>query len=172
MPRNTRAARAARDLLKRFGSTIPVDVESIAKSLSVGVRYGKLDDDTSGMLVIKDGNPLIGVNSRHHANRQRFTIAHELCHFLLHKDQASLFLDKSPVFFRDNVSSQGSRIIEIEANDFAAELLMPDDKIHECILEYPIDMFDEVKVRLMAERFGVSPQALLIRLTKLGYVMT
>jgi len=57
---------------------------------------------------------------------------------------------------------------EIEANAFAAELLMPEKLLTEMIHSKPFDAFDEGAVRRLAAQFGVSAQALTIRLTKLG----
>ncbi len=63
--------------------------------------------------------------------RQRFTIAHELGHFFLHRASSTVFVDAAPIFFRDESSSNGSQREEIEANAFAAELLMPEDAIRQ-----------------------------------------
>ena len=65
----------------------PVPVERIAKSLDAELRYSPLDDELSGMIYVNEGTPIIGVNALHHPNRQRFTIAHECGHLILHKPQ-------------------------------------------------------------------------------------
>jgi Zn-dependent peptidase ImmA (M78 family) len=69
--------------------TGPVPVEKIADSLGVDVRWEPADQDLSGFLLRdpKDRRAIIGVNSKHHKNRQRFTIGHELGHFLLHQGE-------------------------------------------------------------------------------------
>jgi Zn-dependent peptidase ImmA (M78 family) len=122
------------------------------------------------MLVVKGEHAIIGVNEAHHLNRQRFTLAHELGHFLLHHSASSVFIDASPVFFRDETSSDGSKLQEIEANTFAAELLMPEELLRKFINNQPLDAFDERAVRRLAAQFGVSAQALTIRLTRLGLI--
>ena len=162
----------ARQLLKHFGKNPPIDIESLVEAHNIVIRTQELEDSVSGMLVIKDDRAIIGVNEGHHPNRQRFTLAHELGHFLLHRSASSIFIDASTVFFRDITSSDGSKVQEIEANAFAAELLMPEKQLRDMIRNQPFDAFDEGAVRRLAAQFGVSAQALTIRLTKLGLINT
>lgn len=162
----------ARKLLDRFKQQAPIDIEALIKAHNIAIRTQELEDSISGMLVIKNGRVIIGVNENHHPNRQRFTLAHELGHFLLHRDVSSIFIDASTIFFRDGTSSDGSKAQEIEANAFAGELLMPEKQIREAINSQPLDAFDEGAVRRLAAQFGVSAQALTIRLTRLGLINT
>jgi Zn-dependent peptidase ImmA (M78 family) len=149
---------------------VPVDVRAISGDCGTSVTEEELEDSVSGFLVLRDGRGIIGVNRKHHPNRQRFTIAHELAHYLLHRDAASVFIDASPVFFRDETSSEGSKAQEIEANAFAAELLMPAAALRARVGNRPVDGHDEAALRRLASEFGVSPQALLIRLTRLDLI--
>ena len=162
----------ARKLLNQFKLQPPIDIEALVKAHNIAIRTQELEDSISGMLVIKDGRVIIGVNEKHHPNRQRFTLAHELGHFLLHRGSSSIFVDASTVFFRDGISSDGSKAQEVEANAFAGELLMPEKLIREAINSRPIDAFDEGAVRRLATQFAVSAQALTIRLTRLGLINT
>ena len=104
-----------------------VPVEKIVRSMGIEVKLDNVDDDLSGFLFREDGRAVIGANKSHHPNRRRFTIAHELGHFLLHEGEV-VHLDEVPasftVDFRDNLSSRGEDDNEKEANLFAAELLM------------------------------------------------
>lgn len=84
------------------------------------------------MIYISDGTPIIGINSLHHPNRQRFSIGHEIRHLALHRNLTSgkvhvdkEFLVQLPTLNRDAASALGTDLIEIEANRFSAELLMP-----------------------------------------------
>jgi Zn-dependent peptidase ImmA (M78 family) len=121
--RPNRAEQAAIDLLITQGiDAPPVRVEEIAKMLGVDLRYEPFDGGLSGALYrADDGHAVLGVNNWHAEVRQRFTIAHELGHLTLHRDE--LFVDG--VLKRDDESSLAIRSHEIEANAFAAELLMP-----------------------------------------------
>lgn len=160
------AIEAARRILQETDYSIPVDVEDVARTRNVTVVRQELDESVSGVLVVKDGRGIIGVNDKHHPNRQRFTIAHELGHYLLHNGSGEIFVDRSPVFFRDETSSGGVKWQEMDANAFAAELLMPSEDLKQQLNERPIDAFDDMSIRRLATRFGVSAQALTIRLTR------
>jgi Zn-dependent peptidase ImmA (M78 family) len=127
-----------------------------------------VEDSVSGMPVIKDDRSVIGVNQNHHPNRRRFTIGHELGHYVLHRKNAKVFVDASPVFFRDTTSSDGMQLQEIDANAFAAELLMPEDVVREYVGDQLVDVYDDATIRRLAARFEVSVQAVTIRLIRLG----
>ncbi len=105
----------------------PVQVERIARAMKVRVQYAPLDGDLSGMVSIQDGVPIIGVNSLHHPNRQRFTLSHELGHLCLHRSvlEELVHVDKH-ILNRDALTEAGTDELEIEANAFASELLMPE----------------------------------------------
>ena len=114
-----------------------------------------------------EGEIVIGVNSLHHINRQRFTIAHECGHLLLHKGK-DVHIDKTfRVNRRDELSSKAVDPDEIEANRFAAELLMPYDMIVDDIVDYELDMEDDEELAELAKRYQVSVQALTHRVTNL-----
>lgn len=165
-----RATEEAASILRGSSYGIPVDVEKVAESHNVSVVEQDLEDSVSGVLVVKDGRGIIGVNANHHPNRRRFTIAHELGHYLLHPEASEVFVDRSPVFFRDGNSAEGVDQNEVDANAFAAGLLMPEKDLIELLDDQPVDAFDDVSVRRLSARFGVSTQALTIRLTTLGLV--
>jgi Zn-dependent peptidase ImmA (M78 family) len=99
--------------------------------------------------------------------RQRFTIAHELGHFFLHSRDEHV--TKAPmVMLRSGASSTGLISEEIQANQFAAELLMPREAVGLLVEEY--DIIDDDVIDSLACNFEVSPQAMAIRLGKLGYI--
>jgi Zn-dependent peptidase ImmA (M78 family) len=162
----------AKNLLQKSGfSEAPVDVERIATNLGVVVSRTPADDDISGFLFRQpDGSAIIGVNALHHSNRQRFTIAHEIGHFELHKfDQ--VHVDRSIIKLRSKVSSTGEDSEEIEANRFAAELLMPEEFLLKDLEESTvIDLNDERRMQQLAKKYQVSVQAMTNRLVSLGYL--
>lgn len=151
---------------------IPVPVDKIARLLGARVRFSPLDDELSGFIYIKDGVPIIGVNSLHHPNRQRFTIAHEIAHLQLHPDfiTSAVHVDKQfaeSVLKRDTSSATGSERLEVEANQFAAALLMPGDILDELLEASPIDIEDDSSVEEWAAEFLVSKAALQYRIRNL-----
>jgi Zn-dependent peptidase ImmA (M78 family) len=164
------ARSAARSILREFGiSAPPIPVERIIKSRKIVLQYAPLEEDLSGMAYIKDGIGIIGVNALHHPNRQRFSAAHELAHHVLHADaiRHAVHVDKGiRVLFRDDVSTLGIEPMEIEANAFASELLIPGELLAAALEDGGVDIEDEVGVEGLARRFRVSPAAMRFRLSR------
>jgi hypothetical protein len=173
----SRALREARGILADdHALTPPIKVEQIAERYAHVVKQA-LPDDISGVLVpldppVRGKSWAILVHQDQAEVRQRFTIAHELGHLLLH-GYSSPHADKT-FRLRDTRSSDGSVREEIEANRFAAELLMPEKVILAWIekvgLEYaPNSEEDEQqKLKKLAKTFKVSQQALSIRVANLA----
>ena len=169
---NEKAAREeARALISKLGlKTPPVPVEKLAKALGVRIEYSPFDEELSGMAFLRDGKPTIGVNSHHHPNRQRFTIAHELGHILLHRSRldAAVLVDKSKNCLpRDSISAEGTDPVEIQANAFASELLMPADLMRQVLANSSRDLHDDDYLIALAKRFRVSLAAFQFRLERL-----
>ncbi|MEC4094016.1 ImmA/IrrE family metallo-endopeptidase [Myroides odoratimimus] len=137
-----------------------LDIEALVEVLpDVKLTYSEMSGGLSGSLENYDGIWHMKINSKHHKNRQRFTIAHELGHYFLHKEKNTSFEDTT--FFR------GAKInpIEFAANEFASAILMPEDLIKELISEGIRELGE------LAEEFGVSASAMKYRLEKLGYIL-
>lgn len=164
----------AAELLQQSGVQQPaVPVERIARKLGLHVERANLGDDVSGLLVVQDGRGVIGVSANQVPARQRFTIAHEIGHFLLHRDKMPVFIDKQffkPYLaaFRDKRSSSGEDKLEREANAFAAELLMPADMVRMAVVELKVDVADDDIVDELAKQFEVSRQAMSFRIANLA----
>jgi Zn-dependent peptidase ImmA (M78 family) len=165
-----KAKSAAAQLLKKYRvKKAPVEVASIANGQGMSIKYHEMEDNLSGILIDRPPEIVIVVNSRHHPNRQRFTIAHELAHFSLHRGDPTVFVDKYLVHFRAD-SPQGDPFDprEAEANQFASCLLMPEALLKKDLKGQSIDLLDDAAVRGLATRYQVSVQALSIRLERLG----
>lgn len=164
----------AQKLLDDLGITdIPVPLAKIAKMLGVQIRSSPLDEELSGMIFMNDGVPIIGVNALHHPNRQRFTIAHEIAHFCLHKDHITnkVHVDKAfpvAVLRRDARSAKGTERLEIEANQFAAALLMPKKHLAEMMAASRTDIEEEPPMAAWAAKFKVSKATLEFRIRNLS----
>lgn len=148
----------------------PVRVDRLAKERGIKIRYVPLDDELSGICFYKEGIAFVGVNVRHAPNRQRFTIAHEIGHIMLHQDELrdSAHVDKTITMLRrDGDSAQGNVKIEIQANQFAAALLMPESLIRKYMdhknLNYGV-IQDEDAIEDMAKAFMVSSTAMAFRI--------
>lgn len=137
------------DILTRFGMvTAPVDVELLAELLGVTVHRVPNPGWSGAITVYGDSHAVIWVNMGESPERQRFTIAHELGHLMLHDTTHA---------FRD-VTYDGSET-ESEANRFAADLLMPLWMVGPLSL----NVTSESTLEEMATLFGVSKGAMLRR---------
>jgi Zn-dependent peptidase ImmA (M78 family) len=155
-------------------SAIPVELPKCASFLGIDVQVLELEDNVSGFLVFKGETAHIGVNKNHNVQRNRFTTAHELGHYILHlKKGTPLFIEKKEkveeeILFRDFTSSTGEDVKEREANAFAAALLMPRSLLKQQIqLSSNRDNPEEL-VKELATKFVVSTTAMNIRLNNLG----
>jgi Zn-dependent peptidase ImmA (M78 family) len=152
----------------------PIDVEYVAERLHLNVAYADLGSDVSGLLISRGSITTIAVQASDHPNRQRFTIAHEIAHYCLrhqfepgehvHVDRGHLITP------RNSKSSAGVDLKEIEANQFAACLLMPSKLLQTRIKRLRATSLRDSHVTLLASEFGVSEQAMTIRLSTLGYL--
>ena len=162
---------AEKTLLDHGMLRIPVPIDSLAHRLSLTTEAAALGKDVSGMLVVESGRGAIGYNSDHAPVRQRFTIGHEIAHFLLHlkkNRRSQLFIDRYVAFRSDAVSSTGSDHDEVEANRLGAALLMPGSLLREQIRKLSLDLDDEEAIFFLAKQFHVSTIAMTNRLTSLG----
>jgi Zn-dependent peptidase ImmA (M78 family) len=171
-PRSRRVSpSAAEKVLAEYNvQNAPVPVDRIAKLMGAQLRFTPLDKELSGMVFIKDGNPIIGVNSLHHPNRQRFTIAHEIGHLVLHKQHLSsaVHVDKDFKLFRGAKASEGTDPMEVAANNFGSELLVPRQFLDPFLDELHVDMDDEKPLEELAQKFRVSKQVLSYRIQNLS----
>lgn len=158
------------DLFEKYSLTIPVDLHTITLGERINLAYEVMDDALSGLCMRNSNGVSIVINESHHPNRQRFTLAHELGHHFLHlmnsADDEMVFVDKASIYRRDSKSSTGMIKKEREANEFAAELLMPESIV---MREINSDRFDVDNIEGLAKNFEVSIQAMSIRLATLGY---
>ena len=136
-----------------------LDVDKLIKLIpGVKLEYVPMDPSLSGSLSKRGNEWLIQINNTHSKTRQRFSIAHELGHYVYHKDDEKEFVDTA--FFRGMTSDN----LEYTSNKFASDLLMPEDVVRRLI--------DKENVRSVAELasiFGVSSAAMLYRVKELNY---
>jgi len=147
------------EVIKRHQTAAPVDVSEIARDLGMNVWESRaLGWDISGKLF---PDPVHGgtsgysilVNTFHALTRKRFTVAHEIGHFIMHRNDIASGIEDD-VFYR---SPLGGRR-ETEANRIAADILMPFGLIQQ------LQRSGVSKIEDLAEALGVSTQAMSIRL--------
>ena len=180
-PRYALARRKARNLLQEANiNRPPVPVERLAAQCGATLRYEPFEGDLSGMMYSKtDRSAIIGVNSSQSTARQRFTIAHEIGHLLLHKGE-DVHIDEKPlsklltirkaVQRRDGSSSQATDVFEIEANQFAAEMLMPEEFIRQSVEDLDPQTSVDEAIESLSRLFQVSSTAITYRLTNLKII--
>jgi Zn-dependent peptidase ImmA (M78 family) len=137
----------------------PVNVYAVAENLGFEIHDYDFPDSMSAMMVVEDDIRAIGVNKSFSTVRKRFSVAHELGHFLLghgnFADSVATFEDGS-YNYTDPQNRQ-----ESEANEFAAELLMPEPFLKKDFAE------GAVSVPQLAKKYQVSEQAMWIQLFSL-----
>ncbi|MFI5161229.1 MAG: ImmA/IrrE family metallo-endopeptidase [Sphingobacteriales bacterium] len=147
-----------------------IPIEKIAKDLGVAIVETDLGSEISGMLVINGNDAVIALNPMQSAERKRFTIAHELGHFILHKESNSnVFVDRDFIVkYRSNKPYSELEIRqEQEANAFAASILMPQELIMTELAKTEAQSESEV-INTLATSFDVSVPAMTYRLVNLN----
>ena len=149
-------------LVNRFMDRAPVDVETLALALGAPVHRAYLDADVSGMLERTKSGFRIVVNAAHASTRQRFTIAHEIGHFLFHRHLIGDGIDDDRAYRSTSAGRYKNMSIgpaqETEANKFAAAVLMPRKLIDEARAA------GANSPAQLAKKLGVSEHAMCIRL--------
>lgn len=142
---------------------IPVNVHEVAKFLGFEVIPFEFPDHISAVTYIEDGVKSIGVNKNHANVRQRFSIAHEIGHFLCGHESynhEATHIEDLPKYL-DPQNRQ-----ELEADEFAAELLMPGSFLSKDAKRERVD------AATWCKRYEVSEQAMWIQLMNLKLVPT
>jgi Zn-dependent peptidase ImmA (M78 family) len=150
---------------------LPIRIEDIAKMRGLTIMPYPLGDDVSGLLSIENGKGTIGYNENEPKVRRRFTIAHELGHYELHRHKSHLFLDKQFIY-RSQVSGANpvTQAMEKEANLFASIILMPTDLVRKEVDKIQIDLSSGQAINDLAKIFEVSATAMSVRLSNLGLI--
>lgn len=154
-----RAQKEALRLLEALGYRVPpISPLDVAAHLGLSVKEAVLPAEyknVSGFVDILEKQ--IVVNKEDGINRRVFTIAHEIGHYLLHKDIISADPLRYTVLFRDAALTDRD-VMEKEANYFAANLLVP---------ESMLSLYGDMSAGLLAGLFGVSQQVVHYRLSHL-----
>jgi hypothetical protein len=150
-----------RNIIAPYLEDVPVKIATMARALGIEVKSATLRPRISGQLQRSPDSPSgfrIRVNRHEASTRQRFTIAHEIAHYLLHRDDIGDELEDS-ILYRSTLSEPR----EAEANRLGAQLLMPENSVVRILRELGGRATPEV-ARFMAERYDVSEIAMSFRL--------
>lgn len=143
---------------------IPVDPLVIAAIEGIEVfETDFAETDVSGLIKKNGEDVSIYVNSYDVPVRKRFTIAHELGHLFLHlQNEDGNFIDNKISLFRSSeIRNTSDALREVEANHFAAALLMPKSFVSQ-------EWKKTRSVASIAKLFNVSAGAMENRLKYLG----
>lgn len=144
-------------IAKHWDST-PVPIEAIIAEIGLPLVYEPLDDNVSGYIERANGSYKIVVNSNHARTRQRFTAAHELGHYIFHRDLLGEGVGDNRAY-----RTEGTRLVnanirpvhERQANSFAANVLMP---------RHRLANVGTLSTATLAQMFEASPESMRIRL--------
>lgn len=137
----------------------PIDVQHVIAHCNVRYTEESMPDALSGLVVVVDDTPVMAIRREDSPRRRRFTAAHELGHVLLvHHDTFHVDLTAA-----EGVPPNYNWRHERAANDFAAALTMP-----ATLLREDVTNMVQPSTSALADRYGVSEQAMSIRLTALG----
>jgi Zn-dependent peptidase ImmA (M78 family) len=163
------------DLLLKHGvDEPPVRVDKLARAEGLQIVEMAISGDISGALIRSTEVAGIAVNAKQHPNRKRFTIAHELAHYLFAHSNEDHIDWQFAILRRDEKSSDASDEREIEANAFAANLLMPTNFLKADLKRYTnfrgeLEL-DEAARQALARKYKVSEMAMTYRLVNLGLI--
>ena len=151
----------------------PVNIEQMIRDSGLQLeKSAELQEGIAGELrKNQDDTYTVSVNSQDHYYRRRFTMAHELGHYYLHRSLIGDGVDDSVKyrstvggnFYNTNIAQKHER----EANFFAAFVLMPEELLKESVDALSGQPIDTSVIREMAIKFQVSPEAMKIRLSSL-----
>lgn len=145
-------------LITEAQEAIPVKIGVLAKSFGLNVLASTLPAGISGEIRPMGRSYQIKVNRHDSPARQRFTLAHELAHFLLHRENIGDGITDD-VLYRSSLSDQR----EAQANRLAADILMPLELVRR-EARVRADLPRDELVAELAELFSVSTVAMEIRL--------
>ena len=149
------------EIVERYLAESPVKLGEIARELGLEVFRSPLPPSVSGMIKPSDrveGAYEIKLNKYEVAERQRFTLAHELAHFLLHKNDIRAGVIDN-IMYRSALTPRK----EYEANRLAADIVMPKEAVSR-ELQARGGVATEDVAKELAVVFKVSPPAMRIRL--------
>lgn len=144
-------------IAKHWDST-PVPIGAIIAEIGLPLSYEPLDDNISGYIERTDGSYKIVVNSNHARTRQRFTAAHELGHYIFHRDLLGEGVGDNRAYRTEGTRLANANIRplhERQANSFAANVLMP---------RHRLALLTDETTNMLANMFEVSKEAMRIRL--------
>jgi len=158
----SRVSSDQKNIILKYQNEFPIKIGAMAKELGIVVKRATLKPGLSGVIREVGGTIVAKINRHDSLERQRFTLAHEIAHFLLHRDKIGDGIEDT-MLFRSSLSDS----LEAEANRLAADLIMPFSLID--LVNFPEGTRLEVKIERIATLAELSIPALEVRLGKKGF---
>lgn len=153
---------SVRDVIASCLSECPVKLGKMAKNLNIRVMLSTLPYGTSGKISSEKNEFIIRINRHEPKYRQRFTLAHEISHYLLHREK----IKSSEEGWSENVllRSNQSLDVEYEANRLASDLIVPSEQLSKMTESMRGKPMTDAIVDSLAQQFGVSRATMEIKL--------
>ena len=160
---------------------LPIDLDALAKKLNIDVNYSILKSDISGKINynVVDDKAIIYINSNEYELRQRFSLAHELSHYIydINFSEDAEIEDNDQTLFRNDIINP----IENRANKYAEKLLMPKELFVKETDKIKNNLFPDKDnnigipniyklVEKLSDTFKVSKPAVITRLHSIGKI--
>jgi IrrE N-terminal-like domain len=136
----------------------PTNLSGIAYDLKVELRYTRMHKKISSKLMLHGKRGGIGsfwaiyVNEIMPAHKQRFSLAHSLAHYILHRELADEIIDNERLR-----SAQLSKKYEIQANRLACNMILPIPLVKRLYIR-------NKNIEILSNTFKVTPEAMMIRI--------
>jgi Zn-dependent peptidase ImmA (M78 family) len=161
----TKASLSALELLERYGIDDPTEIPLDVIARGIGAYYEERPlNNSEGRMISFGDKALITINSNISIpGKKRYAIAHEIGHFEMHRNSIPLIVDTEDNF----VDWLKTGPHEKEANEFAAEFLMPRDVFAKECKGKGKRLSPEL-IRSLAARFQTSLTSTLMRYVEFG----
>ncbi|MBE3592202.1 MAG: ImmA/IrrE family metallo-endopeptidase [Thermoanaerobacter sp.] len=152
----------ARELLHKLDLKPPIDVFFICDNFNIIIKNDKLRDFEAVFILHKGAKKIVLNENINYETRKNFTIAHEIGHYILPWHKQTMYICDSI----DIQSFQSKKSEEVEANRFAAELLIPTEYLLDDIKNKEINI---ALIKQLAEKYKVSLTSIGIRIVENTY---
>lgn len=153
-----------KQLAKYEVSEAPIPIEEIAEKMGIKISYAPSEEYSGMLLRKKDNQALMGINSNEPKTRMRFTIAHEIAHYLFDTKNAV------SIDYRNSIQTVNKSLEEKRADIFAANILMPRKWLQLDFEKIAKERFTQEHLIDLAKKYKVSTEAMKFRLMNIGLI--
>lgn len=145
-------------LRENFVNEPPVSLTQILRNYGLSWRYDNLNasgfKQVAGFIDPLKKEIVVNEADKGPISHREFTLAHELGHWLLHRTELQQYPDRYAVLYYTPLGQMNNDPVEVEANLFAAHLLVP---------EHLLKQFENESISRCARIFGVPEELIAFR---------